>query len=545
MFSFVALRPALGYTVRMSRTEILAQPMASIDSPASRSRWSIIVPLACILFTLSMALFSTGFLEADEITHFLYARAIWHDPYALVSIWGRMGASAFFGLAAPFGFTAARLLAVIVTILTAYGTALLLRHFTKNPNPNPNPILNPIPIPTPILNPNPAPNLNLVIPPWLRRHTTAIAWLLFFAQPCVLLNSFTVMTEMLLACAWVWAAVVLVKFDSRRGLIFAGLILGLGGIMRPEGWLAIAAWPLFAAAWRSRPDTTLRRELPAIALSTFFAGFWPLLWYLLGAWVWHDGLWVLRAWPWAASSPYGRTAGLFLLSSLVAPAVWMWIPIVIAMWACWRARWRQALLILVAPVTALFLAHGLLGSLGLFGSLSLPRYFQAVAPMLAVLAALGIGRLSPTPQALRWVIPLAMLPCVVLASLRLLPMQAVTEQKKLDIIVQAVQSRQPAADMLLVRHPYPLMRLGLDLNSPAQTRVLDPKEIQNAPPGTLLIVDSTVWDYENCPKPEMLKQWGYVIDKESAEKVDAIPPRFEPLNFHVNPDARVRLWIKR
>jgi hypothetical protein len=223
----------------------------------------------------------------------------------------------------------------------------------------------------------------------------------------------------------------------------------------------------------------------------------------------------------------------------------MWVPVVIASRALWRARARQALLILVVPAAGFFLMHGVLGSLGLFGSLSLPRYFQAVAPMLAVLAALGIGRLCPSSRGLAAVIPLSLLPLLVLAALRLLPMEAVTEQRRLDIVIAAVEARHPAADMLLVRHPYPLMRLGIDLNAPAQVRALTKKGVRTAPSGTLLIVDSTVWNYEGGASPDELAQWGYRMDEETARAVDAIPNRFEPLNFHLDPDARVRLWIKQ
>jgi hypothetical protein len=363
----------------------------------------------------------------------------------------------------------------------------------------------------------------------------------------VLLNSFTVMTEMLLACAWVWAAVVLAKFPTRGGLILGGFLLGIGGIMRPEGWIAIAAWPCFAAAWRAAQGASLRKELPAIALTTFMAGLWPLAWFLLGAKVWGRWDWLALAWPknWQTDSPYGKTAGLFILSSLAALAFWIWIPVLAASWRLWKSRSRPALLLLVLPAGGFFVMHGLLGSFGLFGSLSLPRYFQAVAPMLAVLAVLGLGRLAPAPRALAWIMPLALLPLAVLASLRLLPMQAVTEQQRLDILIDAVKARRAAPDQLLIRHPYPLMRLNLDLSSPAQTRVFKESEIQSAPLGTLLLADSTVWDYENCPKPDKLVRWGYIIDQETVPKIDAILPRFEPLTFHKNPDARVRLWIKQ
>ncbi len=58
----------------------------------------------------------------------------------------------------------------------------------------------------------------------------AWVWVLLYAQPLFLMNSFTVMTEMLLACAWVWAMVLLLRGPMK----WAGLVLGLGAFA-PRG----------------------------------------------------------------------------------------------------------------------------------------------------------------------------------------------------------------------------------------------------------------------------------------------------------------------
>ena len=57
-----------------ARLEPLALAPA-MGRPASR--W--VVPALFVLFAAAMAIFSKGFLEADEVTHFLKARAIWRD----------------------------------------------------------------------------------------------------------------------------------------------------------------------------------------------------------------------------------------------------------------------------------------------------------------------------------------------------------------------------------------------------------------------------------------------------------------------------------
>src|SRR3982751_1062849 len=104
-----------------------AKVATQISGPMPRSRW--IVPALFILFALAMAVLSRGFMEADEISHFLYARSAWGNWRLIVSIWGRLGCTAFFAPAAPLGLTAARVLAVSATALVGWGTVKLLRFF--------------------------------------------------------------------------------------------------------------------------------------------------------------------------------------------------------------------------------------------------------------------------------------------------------------------------------------------------------------------------------------------------------------------------------
>ncbi|HEY4328447.1 MAG TPA: hypothetical protein VGN88_01825, partial [Phycisphaerae bacterium] len=471
-------------------------------SVKSSSSW--IVPLALTCFCVAMAVFSRGFLEADEITHFLCARSMWSDPYQLVSIWGRLGCTAFFGLAAPFGVTAARLQAVAITVLTAQGTAVLLRHFVQN---------------------DPA------IPLWIRKHSTALAWLLLFAQPCFILNCFTVMTEMLLACTWVWGVLMVLKFDGKRGLLLAGAVLGIGGLMRPEGWIAMAAWPIILALYLRKPGIPLWREWPTILLSTFISGIPVLIWFFLGAMIWHTWRWFIMIWPWAPKSQYGRSGQQFLLSILISLCVWMWVPVAIGFWQFLKRRDRHAIYWLILPAAGLFLLHGTLGSLGLFGSMSLPRYFVSVSPMLVVLAVRGLACLMPAGKktAVALLLALSILPGTALACFQYLPMRTTVEQNRLDVVIQAVKDRQAAgagADWNglppVVGHPYVQMQLQMPFDSPEQIRVPLRDKIMRAPVGTLLVVDSMMWKFEGRPTEDELRRWGYQEDAQTAAQVDAV-----------------------
>ena len=495
---------------------------------SGHSHWPHWLPFALVIFSAAMAIFSRGFLEPDEITHFLYARAAWHDWRNLLNIWGRPGCTGLFALAAPLGISAARLLAVAITALTASGTAVLFGQMLRAPD---------------LLGHKAAQSA-------IARNPTPFIWLLFFAQPCVMLNSFTVMTEMLLACCWVWAAVMAMRGRAFH-LIVAGALIGLGGLVRPEAWIAIILWPPFLALWLWHAPARPPRWAALVGFSSLTAIIPLAAWYLLGLLAWRDPRWPIAAWPWSAASQYGRSGGLFILSSLAALAVWLWVPLIAGLKACLvgrRGGGRAPLYLAALPVIGFFLLHGTLGALGLFGSLSLPRYFICVAPMIAILAVIGLIRLEPAGRTTRFykiIGFLALAPTAALIATGYLPMQRTTEQRRLEVAIAAVRARsQVESTPLILGHPYTLLQLGLDPDSPAHQSVFSPDAIATAPPGTLLITDSTVWSYENRPTADDLTSWGYTMDLAVAGEVDAIPDRFEPLAFHPNPAARVRLWIK-
>jgi len=491
----------------------------SSDSPARapRSRW--LVPALAIGFALAMAMLARGYLEADEITHLLCAQAVWHDWGHLVNIWGRLGATGLYALAAPLGPVGPRMLAAGVTALTGWGTNRLLRHFLPESRGG-----------------------------HFRRHATAYAWLLLLAQPCFLLHTSTVMTEMLLACTWVWA---LVALCSRRVLL-AGALLGLGGLMRPEGWIAVAVWPVLLLLWRGgQTRRPALREMIQISLSTGLALLPMAGWYLLGVVVWHDWRWLAQAWPWSPVSQYGRSGVMFLGAALIALAVWMWVPVAAGAWACWknRASSGDGLHVLVLPAAGFFALHGTLGVLGLFGSMSLPRYFIAVAPLLAVLAVVGLMHMDSRRGG--WlrgaVITLALAPLAVLVALRYLPMPLTVEQAQLEVIVRALRARGiNGGDGLIVWQPYVALRLGLNPGAPTQVRVFSRAALARAPAGTLLIGDTTLWFTEGRPGSAELKKWGYREDPDVAAAVDAVPVRFEALTLKAPAAAgeHVRLWVK-
>jgi hypothetical protein len=449
----------------------------------------VVVPLLLLAFSAGMAILSPGFLEADEITHFLKAREMLHDRTQVLDIWGRPACTGLFGLAAAVGgILGARLLAVIVTALVGWGTATLYRAIRAREFSNDE--------------------RGCFI-----TGGEAWVWVLLYAQPLFLLNSFTVMTEMLLACAWVWAAVMLLRGRTR----WAGLLIGLGGLARPEGWLAIAAWPVVLLLWR-KVSGERGRNWRGIGLS-IMASLLPMIaWWIAGIVAYRRLRWMIDFFPWQAKSQYGTTGLLFIASSLVALALWMWVPVVVGGVGLWRRRNFAALLLLVGPTAAFFWVHATLGSLGLMGSMSLPRYFVCVAPFVAVLGMLGLQSIAQwvrRPRLLRKAVIFAVLmPGLLLASLGQLPVPKSNDLRQLDIAITAFEQRVPRdqwSARLIADNPYVFYRTGIPMDTPMHDRIFSRNGLQTAPAGTYLMTDTELWGRENRPTIEELQSWGYQL----------------------------------
>jgi len=502
-----------------------------------------------MVYMVAMGVISSGYLEADELTHFLKAREIWVNWRGVLDIWARPGCTGPYGLVALLGFTAARMLAVGITGITGLGTVFLLKQFVPGEDAGSG-----------------------ETPSWVRRHAVALVWLLLVAQPMFVLYSFMVMTEMMLGCVWVWAAVVLMRCRGRRrrGVLWASVLVGMGGLVRPEGWVAIACWPVFAGIWlrlpmdakdSSRAGNLMRgRSLVLrIATATVIAGCPVALWYLLGVFGQNDWGWVQRNWPWSPTSRYGKTAGIFVLAALGSMAVWLWLPIAVGMRDVLRRQRREqagglstrALLVLAGPVVGLFVLHGVLGSFGLFGSMSLPRYFLSIAPMAAVLGVMGLISLERRARRTRvfraTLIAASLAPVAVLMAAGYLPTIKNLDLRRLDVAIDEIRRIVPESEWptrLIIGHPYVLLKLNVPMETPANLRVASADAIRSAPAGTILVTDSLLWSTEGRPKQEQLVSWGYRLIPGVAERIDAVQQTFRPVAITGNPE-NVRLWIKQ
>jgi hypothetical protein len=313
-------------------------------------------------------------------------------------------------------------------------------------------------------------------------------------------------------------------------------------------------------------EATEKTRWVLLAASTFLAGLPSLTWYLLGVVGWGDWLWMIHQWPWSVKSQYGETGKKFIMASLVSLGVWMWAPVVIGAARLWMRRGSEssrvrgfrsdARLLLVTPMVCLYGVHGVLGSAGLFGSMSMPRYFVAIAPMAATLAILGLIELEtiwpagPLKRLARLVpvaaVGLPVFSLVSLFSVGWLPMKQSTEMRRLDVAIAEVKKRIPPEqyqERLTVGHPYSVLVLGLPLGTKVDGRVWDPDAMAAMPEGSLLVTDSMLWYYEKRPTPEQLLSWGYRIDEATDKQVEAMTESLgEKSLWH---PGKVRLWIKR
>jgi hypothetical protein len=310
-----------------------------------------------------------------------------------------------------------------------------------------------------------------------------------------------------------------------------------------------------------------------ILLATFLAGLPPLCWYLLGIVGLHDWLWVIPQWPWAAKSQYGARALQFFAGAVGSMGLWMWCPILIGMVAIlrhatsksrgWPRRQRAAVFLVIVPLAGLYLMHGILGGFGLFGSMALPRYFIAVAPMGAILAIMGLLKIEQWIAGRSWCVVLR--PAIILAALipsaglvvaGIMPTHSNKQEGELDVITQAIETRLGKATdtrealalyegHLMLGHPYVVFRLGLPLWSACDKYIYKEGSLEHAPAGMLLVTEPQLWLNEQHPSYDTLRAWGWRPDEETSRKVEQVSAQWSILqDMQLDTKTHSELWVK-
>jgi hypothetical protein len=293
------------------------------------------------------AMRTEGFLEADEVLHYLYARHAPANPTNLVHPWARPLYTALLLPFAQLGWPGARLFAV------ACGAAAALCAFLAGRA--------------------------------LGWKTAASAIPFTFAQPLFFQQTSGVWTE--IAFAAVLGGWMLALASGRPKIV--AVFAALTPLVRPEGAVVVLLTAVLALLGRlgDRRDWPSRLALAAITASGL-AAWWLAAWLLSG-----DFAWLLRHWPsnWSASSSYGKGTWTWLASAVPAAVPLVLLPLAVlgGFAPGMRRGWP------VAGVVILVLElHAALWARGAFGSAGYARYFVTLAPAFGLLITGGIEILS-------------------------------------------------------------------------------------------------------------------------------------------------------
>ena len=388
----------------------LSETSTEIVERASVSDRVLAVGFIVALAVLSVAfnVWSRGFLEADGVTHYLYARWAFNFPWLFSDVWGRPIVTTLHALPAqipgsifgqPLGLIGVRLTSLVLAI----GGVLVAWKVAAGQPEHERP---------------------------------SLAAVCTLASPLVLLHSFAELTElpfalMSIACLllyqkkqWIWLALLGGFLPAARpeGIGFALMIFG--GLILHRRWLAAPLVLVGPLAWATAGWILGGHPYPADG-----SPLRPLADALPSALQFVPGVlaWLPDHWPYSETSVYDSGPLLKFVGMLPAVTGSLLFPFMLLGAAISFIRWRDLLsdhllrvrwIVAFIPLFVLFV-HSLLHWTGKMASSGDVRYLVAVAPFWGLLAALGVER------AMRWLrVRRVALAAIVLAVLPWLALQA-------------------------------------------------------------------------------------------------------------------------
>jgi hypothetical protein len=419
--------------------------------PARDTRAAWVAVLVFAVLSLACAVASDGFLTADALTHYLYAKYALHDPTLLVDVWGRPLVTGLYALPAHFaGRLGVRVTSLVVAVVCAFTAGRIARAHGVRP---------------------------------------VVALLFTLAQPLVFLNSFAEMTELPFAAL---AGLAFLAYQSRLWWLAAALA-SLLPLARPEGFefVALAAIGLLVN----------RKFLPLLLLPL------PLLlwnhvgWSLYG----HAGpwwRWLIDHWPYSSHSTYPRGNLLqfvFFLPAVVPPLVlpatllgiWWWSK---PYHADEGRHFRVCRLVIAGIPLSILAVHSLLYGLGRMASFGEPRYLLVAAPFWAVLSAAGWEELSFAFQ-LRRPVRLAAIaalpPAAALLVQPVLPLRRPAHWEVAERFANQYREHLLTAGYTRILAAHPAVFYYLDISPVDPDRVVEWRRdlMRSPPPDTVLVWD--------------------------------------------------------
>ncbi|HEY7120681.1 MAG TPA: hypothetical protein VH475_29120 [Tepidisphaeraceae bacterium] len=310
---------------------------------------------------------SLGFLEADAMTHYMFARFSFREWSYFVNVWGRPLCTAVYAIPANLaGVAGAR----AMSLAMAVASALVVYRVAKNQ----------------------------------RSRMPAMAAILLFAQPLFFAHSFSELTEIpfgLVAILALWA------YQAKNFLAMA-ILVSISPTGRPEG-LGLVLLAIAALIYHRRWYYLAILPVPCLLWSYFGWVSWDrpgdLPWYL----------WLKKNWPYAAKSAYGSGHWYYfigilpvILSPMMFPFVfvgaWGCVKDALRPWVPWLggaedppisdsafddAHFRRCAFFVAAIPLAVLVVHTFLWTFGLMASSGEPRYLLSVSPFWALVVARG------------------------------------------------------------------------------------------------------------------------------------------------------------
>lgn len=331
--------------------------MHTTDAPAeAHSRWdrthrrAFLWCVALAVVCSSLTYFFTDSYQQDGGFHFLLARWSWKHPALFVGVWARPLFTFLYAFPAYFGYLPARLLTVLITVITAWQTYRLAREF-KLERPE------------------------LTIP-------------LLILQPAFFLICADMMTEPLFALIFVIALRLHTRGDVKLGMLVASMMI----LARPEGFFLGALWG-FWVLFDKRDARALWRKLPETLLLASGA----FVWWLAGYIITHDPRHIQHSWPpdWKATGAVYGSGPIWSyvanMSQIVGPL--LLAPFVIGLGLLLA---RRELGTVTSAFLALLILHSVFRAFGMFGSAGYARYFVCVAPSIAIITLVGWNAVAAT-----------------------------------------------------------------------------------------------------------------------------------------------------
>ena len=435
----------------------------------------VLILIAFASLSIPMSIASRGFLEADGVTHFIYAQWSLEEPHLLFNVWGRPIVTMLHALPAqlpgkinqiPIALVGVRW----VSLALALGTGVVAWQIARD----------------------------------LGMKRPALATLFFLGQPLVFLHSFAVLTELPFA----FLSLLMVRAYQKQWWWAMALLAGLLPAARPEGigFLLVAAcglvvhkrllelplclvgtilWAVGGWLTTGRPTVeTLVEYAPTFATTAGYFDWLPEPIAGIAAWL-------PASWPYSGDSTYSPGPLMKFVGMMPAAVGPLLLPMtIVGAVVCFGRKWRdhddRVKWVIAGLPTIVLVVHSILHALGKMASSGEVRYLIAVAPLWGIMTALGWEWLEKRLPPMRSWISASVLVVTPFVFVQLwypvVPLKLYPDSIEALELAEWLDENVSPETPMLVSHP--IVWYGVDRNP---MEIIDLRSYVSATPGTVFI----------------------------------------------------------